>query len=672
MDHGGQSGYRGAIAHKVRLNRSRGVGVLTVGVFLASLVAGALSTSTGVEAASSKITICHRTHSTTNPYRKITVSQNAVQNTRHGGHGLPVGSANPPVFSSTFTYAPNNKYWGDIIPGGDAEGLPFNGTNPIAKNWTTAGKADFFGTYCGAMAPTDFYNAEIAAGQLPADVIADLNEQAANEDLALLAALGGSFTLANLASWNTAVTVTTNAATQTTSASATLNGSLTVGTTSTLPNFQYGTSPTLATTTPIAATPSPVTGTTAVTALLTGLTPSTVYYFMVTGTTNAGTDTEGILVGAIMSFTTAASDATTTSTTTTVTPTTSSSSSTTTVDPTSSTSTSTTVDPTSSTSTSTTVDPTSSTSTSTTVAPTTTSSTTTTVAPTTSTSTSTTTTVAPTPSTSTTTSSVPSPGPSASPTDGSVQGVVWFDRNGNGAFDGNEWVLPGVTVIIEEAGASTSQALHLEAAPLNRTAVTAADGSYFFGSLTVGAYRVTAQVSLNGFDYTSDTDGLTDWIVAVNVVAQATATADFAGIGHGEIIGQVFDATTLQGVAGASIQCSWSGFDDVLGNQDDIVFNDVADETGSFDMAGVPYGFFSCVGLDPLTSRQSSPAAATVFAVEAVRAPLPLATDATANQAFLSGTLPRTGDDSSSSLWLAFFLVAAGAGTTAMARRRKV
>ena len=252
-----------------------------------------------------------------------------------------------------------------------------------------------------------------------------------------------------------------------------------------------------------------------------------------------------------------------------------------------------------------------------------------------------------------------------------MQGVVWFDRNGNGAFDGNEWVLPGVTVTIGEPGSSTSQSLHLEAAPPNRTAVTAADGSYFFGSLAVGAYRVTAQVSLNGFDYTSDTDGLTDWIVAVDVVAQATATANFAGIGHGEIIGQVFDSTTLQGVAGASIRCSWSGFDDIIGNDDDIVFTEVADDTGSFDMAGVPYGYFSCVGLDPLTSRQSSAAAATVFAVEAVQAPLPLVAGNASNLDSVSGTLPRTGGDSVSSLWLALFLVTAGAGASALTRRRK-
>src|SRR3954462_7698973 len=142
------------------------------------------------EAASAKITICHRTHSTTNPYRKITVSNNAVQNAKHGGHDLPSGSANPDVYDSTFVYAPNNKYWGDVIPGGDAEGLPYNGTNQIALNWTAAGKADF-STYRAPMTPTAFYNAEIAAGQTQANVLADLNSQNANEDVALLASLGG-------------------------------------------------------------------------------------------------------------------------------------------------------------------------------------------------------------------------------------------------------------------------------------------------------------------------------------------------------------------------------------------------------------------------------------------------------------------------------------------------
>jgi len=67
-------------------------------------------------------------------------------NGRHGGHGLPNGSSNPAVFDPNLVYESNNKYWGDVIPGGDVEGFPYNGTNQIALNWTTAGKAVFFGT----------------------------------------------------------------------------------------------------------------------------------------------------------------------------------------------------------------------------------------------------------------------------------------------------------------------------------------------------------------------------------------------------------------------------------------------------------------------------------------------------------------------------------------------
>ncbi len=213
--------------------RYRGrAGILTVGLLVTAVASISPFAPSAVEAASSKITICHRTHSTTNPYRKITVSQNAVQNAKHGGHALPTGSQNPVVFDSTFNYASNNKYWGDVIPGGDSAGLPYNGTNSIALNWTAQGQAAFFGSQCVAMSPIAFYNAEIDAGQAPSDVIADLNAQDANEDVALLAALGGSFTTGNLYTWTTVVAVTTNAATLLTATTAELSGILTVGTTS--------------------------------------------------------------------------------------------------------------------------------------------------------------------------------------------------------------------------------------------------------------------------------------------------------------------------------------------------------------------------------------------------------------------------------------------------------
>ncbi|MDP2012821.1 MAG: MBG domain-containing protein, partial [Actinomycetota bacterium] len=212
-------------------------------------------------------------------------------------------------------YPSNAKKWGDIIPGGDTAGDAFNGANNMALNWTTAGKAFFPGganaSYCGRMTAQQFYDSEIAAGESVADIVADLNAQGANEDVATLAALGGSFTTSNVATSGSAVTATTNAASSVTSTGATLNGSLTVGTTSTKWQFEYGTSSTLASgTTLTSLSATGVTGSSnSVLTALTGLSNSTTYYFRVLGVTNAGTDTEGILYGSILSFTTASSGA---------------------------------------------------------------------------------------------------------------------------------------------------------------------------------------------------------------------------------------------------------------------------------------------------------------------------------------------------------------------------
>ncbi|MEY4157689.1 MAG: hypothetical protein RL743_184, partial [Actinomycetota bacterium] len=77
-----------------------------------------------VNAASAKVTICHRTRSVTNPYRRITVSRNAV--VRNAGHGDHTGG----VFNTTAGYYNTNpKNWGDIIPSNDTDGNPYNGEN---------------------------------------------------------------------------------------------------------------------------------------------------------------------------------------------------------------------------------------------------------------------------------------------------------------------------------------------------------------------------------------------------------------------------------------------------------------------------------------------------------------------------------------------------------------
>jgi len=99
--------------------------------------------------------------------------------------------------------------------------------------------------------------------------------------------------------------VTATAAGGITSTTATLNGTVNANDLSTTPSFNYShTSSTLSSgVTTIAATPSPLTGSTstAVSASLTGLLPNTTYYYQVTGL-NCGT--ASAIPSSIMSFTT--------------------------------------------------------------------------------------------------------------------------------------------------------------------------------------------------------------------------------------------------------------------------------------------------------------------------------------------------------------------------------
>jgi len=76
-----------------------------------------------------KVTICHRTNSTSNPYNTETVDENSVNGQGNGDHLLHIGS----VFNPNTNYpAPHNgDQWGDIIP-------PFNNNNQSYDNPQTS------------------------------------------------------------------------------------------------------------------------------------------------------------------------------------------------------------------------------------------------------------------------------------------------------------------------------------------------------------------------------------------------------------------------------------------------------------------------------------------------------------------------------------------------------
>jgi LPXTG-motif cell wall-anchored protein len=212
--------------------------------------------------------------------------------------------------------------------------------------------------------------------------------------------------------------------------------------------------------------------------------------------------------------------------------------------------------------------------------------------------------------------------------------------------------------------------------PLTAHTVTGRAGQYRFSHLPPGHYRVTASVDSAGIRYTSDTDGLRDWIVAVNVTSGNIAVARFAGLGKGTLDGNVFANSNGVAISDATVQCRWAGFDDVLGTADDVVINLVADVDGQFHVAHVPFGLFSCVGHDPATGANSAATGLWVLSIVPVHAHLPVATPhlpaAPAPQQPATTDLANTGPPTRQLLTLAIGLLLAGLGALHFGRRRRV
>ena len=104
--------------------------VLLLGI-TASLASALLVPLTAQAASPSKTTLCHRTSSHTNPYRRTTVGQSALTNANgHGRHTGPLWVEGGP------------KGWGDVIPGEEVGADPAHALNwpeqPGDSTWDAA------------------------------------------------------------------------------------------------------------------------------------------------------------------------------------------------------------------------------------------------------------------------------------------------------------------------------------------------------------------------------------------------------------------------------------------------------------------------------------------------------------------------------------------------------
>ncbi len=267
-----------------------------------------------------KVEICHRTSAIKNPYRRIRISESAI----NGGHSRHTGGvfdvANPA----------SNSGWGDIYKSNKPPGRE--------ANWTTAGLA-IFGidasgvrvspatfTYnsvtqaaCRAMTPLEYFESEMLAtgsgggGKSLLQVKDDLQDQGADEDKAILANLGYSSwdawytalptpkptTVAAISAsltsaQNSSPSATTSAASAVGNNSAVLNGSVaqnSFGTGLTI-YFEFDTVADLANadpTTSVGSTTAGSSSTTTVTQTVTGLTANRTYYFRTFATNADGT-----------------------------------------------------------------------------------------------------------------------------------------------------------------------------------------------------------------------------------------------------------------------------------------------------------------------------------------------------------------------------------------------
>lgn len=126
-----------------------------------------------LEEENDKVTICHRTNSTTNPYVRITVAASSIyKNAGHYGHD-EIYNGNH-VFDSTVDYPNNKKDWGDIIP---ADPTGKNRWAPL--NMTTLGKKIYDGTVagCAEKSMQQVYNELREEGKSKKEIKADLEKQ---------------------------------------------------------------------------------------------------------------------------------------------------------------------------------------------------------------------------------------------------------------------------------------------------------------------------------------------------------------------------------------------------------------------------------------------------------------------------------------------------------------
>jgi large repetitive protein len=165
---------------------------------------------------------------------------------------------------------------------------------------------------------------------------------------------------------------------------------------------------------------------------------------------------------------------------------------------------------------------------------------------------------------------------------GSIGDRLWFDVDGDGVDDAGEPALAGVTVNLTWFGPDGTAG---GGDDIVLSTTTDAGGLYLFDGLPAGTFRVAVDEStlppglVNTYDLDDDGDGVAEVTLTDG---QDRDDVDFGYTGSGSIGDTVWldlDAdsaldTGEPGIPGVGVTLTWAGFDGILGNADDIAYND--------------------------------------------------------------------------------------------------
>lgn len=183
----------------------------------------------------------------------------------------------------------------------------------------------------------------------------------------------------------------------------------------------------------------------------------------------------------------------------------------------------------------------------------------------------------------------------------SIGDMVWFDRNGNGVLDADEYGLEGVTVDLTWAG---PDGFFGTADDETFATATGPDGSYIFDNLPEGEYQVTVDAGTlpPGMSQTYDEDLTLDNTTSVTLTTGSVHdTADFGYSGVGAIGDRIWidrNGDGIQdagepGIPGQEVTLTWAGEDGVLGTPDDDVYTTLTGPDGLYVFGALPPGDYT-------------------------------------------------------------------------------